>query len=67
MSLSIPKEFMTGIPIPFGPMKGKLASPCICGYETDLDGDEAIHLIQWYDGRIMFCHEGCIISKDDDA
>lgn len=58
-NLKVPKGFLTAIRVPYGPMEGELASPCLCGYETNLD-DEPLYLIQWKDGRLMFCHLGCV-------
>lgn len=62
--LQIPKGFLTSLRVPHGPMEGQLAQPCLCGYETDLDTQQ-LHLIQWKDGRLMFCHPGCISGPDD--
>jgi hypothetical protein len=56
----IPKGWVTSIRVPYGPLEGKLASPCLCGYPTDLEQEE-LHLIQWNQtGQLMFCHPGCV-------
>ena len=63
MYLSVPKKFVRGIRVPFGPLEGQLAEPCICGYETSLDQifeeGETLWLITHND-RLIFCHEECI-------
>lgn len=64
-TVKIPKGFLTAIEIPDGPMKGKHAQPCICGHPIDFESNEPIHLIQWNDGRLMFCHEGCVGSPEN--
>lgn len=65
--LQIPKGFLTGICVPWGPMEGELAQPCICGYHTSFE-DGPLALVQWHDGRLMFCHPHCIpMPEEDDA
>lgn len=63
--VKIPKKFLTGIYVDWGPAEGVMAQPCICGYETDPEGDEPVHLIQWHDGRVMYCHERCVGRPDN--
>jgi hypothetical protein len=63
---NVPKGFITSIRVPSGPLEGRLALPCLCGYPTRLEDDGILHLIQWVDGRLMFCHQGCIPDHDED-
>jgi hypothetical protein len=63
--MDVPKDFVSGIRVPGGIYEGRLAAPCLCGYETDLDSDDPIYLITWPDGALMFCHAGCIGEMPD--
>jgi hypothetical protein len=63
---NIPKGFVTGIRVPYGPLAGQLASPCLCGYLTDLEEQE-LFLIQWNQtGQLMFCHPGCVRDPEEE-
>lgn len=61
--LQIPKGWLTGFYIGDGQFEGELAQPCMCGHP--MDNGEPIYLIQWDDGRLMVCHEGCVGRPDD--
>lgn len=37
----IPKDFVSGIRIPWGPLEGALAKPCFCGRPFE-EGEEAV-------------------------
>lgn len=59
-SRPIPKDFVRGIRIPFGPLEGVLAKPCHCNYPTDPD-DLDVFLIIWYRTQTpMYVHRSCL-------
>lgn len=66
MMTNIPKRFISALTIPEGPFEGRHASPCLCGYPTNFEEGQTLHLIQWQSGEFMLCHEGCIPPPDDD-
>lgn len=61
---NIPKGFLTAIRVPYGPFEGQLAQQCFCGFEISLDDDE-VYLVEWIDGRLMFCHPECVERNND--
>lgn len=69
MTTHVPKKFITGIRVPWGPFAGRLADQCICGYETSLDEifeDEGTLLwLVEVNGHLRFCHEECIPGPKD--
>lgn len=65
--IHIPKGFLTGIEVTEGPWAGQIAQPCMCGYPVDFDDTEPIYLVQWNDGRLMYCHESCSGAPPENA
>lgn len=63
--IRVPKGFLKAIRVPYGAREGELAEPCLCGYPTDIEGEDVIYLIQWHDGPLMFCHAGCVRDQED--
>lgn len=57
--LPIPKAMLTMICIPEGPFEGRMAYPCICGYETDIEDPNVVFQYS-NQGIFRYVHNYCV-------